>query len=77
MRLKPALLKITSILLPQNYSLKNTFQKTRFKIAPSILHFKIFLTKIFFISASINAVKDRISIDKSLKVHGSMLAIHY
>ena len=39
------------------------------KLLPQKMHFKIALTKIFFISASINPVKDHIDIDKSLKMH--------
>ena len=48
---------------------KNAFQNRSFKLLPQKMHLKTALTKIFFISASINAVKDKISINKSLIMH--------
>ena len=65
--------KHTSILLPQNCSLKkcisiNTFQN---------YFFKIVITKIFFISASINAVKGKIDTNKSPITSGQNRIMYY
>ena len=40
------------------------------------MYFKVAITKIFFISASINAVKGKIDINKSLIMYGPILAIY-
>lgn len=55
--------------------LKNAFEKTHFKSSPS--KNAITTTKIFFISGSINPVKDKTGIIKSLRIYGQNKAIHY
>ena len=39
--------------------------------------FKIAITKLYFISASIKAAKGKTDINKSLTMHGVVPAIHY
>ena len=41
------------------------------------MHFKIAITELFLISASINAVKDKIGINKRLMMYDPILSIHY
>ena len=78
MRFKTALSRNTSVLLPQKMKFKKTFQnrslkkrisKTHAKLLPQKMHFKMAITKIFFISASINAVRNKTDINKSLIMH--------
>ena len=68
---KNAFQKNFSNLLPQKMYFKNTCQ-----IAPSKKCISKFLSqRYFFINASINAVKNKADIDKSL-MYGSILVIH-
>ena len=52
---------------------KNTFKKNNSKLLPQKMYFKntcqIVIAKIFFISASIKAVKNKADINKSLIMH--------
>ena len=41
------------------------------------MHFKIAITETLFISASTDAVKDKIDFNKSLMMHDPILVIHY
>ena len=49
---------------------RSTLSKIHFlKLLPRKMNFKITVTKIFFISTHINAVKDKTDRDKSLIMH--------
>ena len=82
MQFKIDLSKNTSVLLPQKMHLKKTFQSCSLKKCISKTHAKLLpqkhmpncslkkcITNIFFISASINAVKSKADINKSLIMH--------
>ena len=53
----------------QNCFLKKCISKAHAKLLPQKMYFKTAITKIFFISASINAVKNKTDINKSLIIH--------
>ena len=78
MHFKTALSINASVLHPQKMHFKKAFQNSLLKntcqIAPSKNVFqncyhKVAVTEIFFISASINAVKNKTDINKSLIIH--------